>query len=259
MNYGLNISASGALTAMHRQDVLANNLANLNTIAFKPETPMVRHRPAVREEDGVWHLPSNRLLERLGAGPLMAPSVTRHEQGSIETTSNPLDVAINGDGYLVVRSETSGSTDRLRLTRDGRLTLDGRGRLVMATTGMPVLDVQNRPIEVPPGGEVVIGSDGVIRRDGAEVATINLVTIADRSRLRKTGNNLFTAPSETINGAERSSGSIVQFSRERSAVDEIRALLDVQDAGRAASANLAMIGYQDKMTERAITQLGRIA
>lgn len=259
MNYGLQISASGALTALYRQDVLANNLANLNTPGFKPDIPCVRARPAVREEDGLPFLPSNDLLERLGGGVQLASPATQFAQGPLESTSNPLDIAIQGDGFFVVRSQTTGSADRLRLTRDGRFTLDGRGRLVMSSTGMPVLDTQNRPIEITGSGKITVGSDGQIRQNGVEVAKLNLVDLPDRSHLRKTGDNLFVASAETMGSLGPATGTMVQGSREQSAVDEIRAMIDMQDAARAASANLNLISYQDRMTERAIAQLGRLA
>jgi flagellar basal-body rod protein FlgG len=149
MNYGMHISASGALSAMYRQDVLSNNLANINTNGFKADQPAVRYRPSVREEDGLSFMPSNELLEQLGGGVQVVQPRTRFEQGTIEETSNDLDLAIKGDGFFVVRSETTDGADRLRMTRDGRFTISSKGQLVMASSGMPVLDVQNRPIEVP--------------------------------------------------------------------------------------------------------------
>ena len=66
MQYGLQISTSGILTGMYRTNVLANNLANINTTGFKPDSAFTRQRAVVREEDGVYSLPSNRLLEKLG-------------------------------------------------------------------------------------------------------------------------------------------------------------------------------------------------
>lgn len=258
MNYGLQISASGALTAMYRQDVLANNLANINTAGFKPDVPSIRTRSAVRQEDGLTFMPSNALLERLGGGVQAAATQTEFAQGPIADSNNPLDVAIRGEGFFVVRSATSGSSDRLRLTRDGRMTLDSGGRLVMATTGMPVLDAQNRPIEISGKGPITIGGDGMIRQNGAEVATLNVVKVSDPTKLHKEGSNLYIAPTGEMGGLAKASGEVVQKALEGSAVEEISALMDVQEAGRAASANLNMISYQDRMTERAISQLGSV-
>jgi flagellar basal body rod protein FlgG len=259
MNYGLQISASGAQTALYRQDVFANNLANINTVGFKPDIPAARQRPAARQEDNLPFLPSNNLLEKLGGGLQLARPRTSFDQGSLESTSSPLDLAIEGDGFFLVRAATTDSTDRLRLTRDGTMTLDGNGRLVLAGTGMPVLDTQNRIIQLDKASDITVGADGVIRQDGIEVAQLRIVDVPDHTRLTKVGRNLDTAPAETLGSAERASGTVVQFSIERSAVDSITALMDMQSAGRHVQANLHMIRSQDRMLERAIGQLGRIA
>ncbi|HLO41449.1 MAG TPA: flagellar hook-basal body protein [Phycisphaerales bacterium] len=259
MNYGLNISASGALSAMYRQDVLSNNLANINTVGFKPDQPSVRYRPAVREEDGLSFMPSNDLLEKLGGGVQVVAPRTKFEQGTIELTSDPLDLAIKGDGFFVVRSETSDGADRLRLTRDGKFTIGSNGQLVTSSGGLPVLDSQNRPIEVSRSGKITIDADGTLRQDGAEIARLRLVEFADPSQLRKVGSNLFAAPAGAMANARPATGNIVQGAVERASIDEIRTMLDIQDAARTASSNLNMIRYQDQMNERAIAQLGRIA
>ncbi len=256
MNYGMQISASGALTAMYRQDVLANNLANVNTSGFKPDIPHARQRDAVRQEDGLSFMPSNDLLERLGGGVQLSPTQTKFEQGPIEMTGNPLDLAIKGDGFFVVRAQTSGSTDRMRLTRDGRMTLNSSGRLVLASSGMPVMDVQNRPIDLTGSGKITISSDGKISQGGVEVAQINMIDVPDRTALHKVGDNLFQATADAMASATHAKGTMLQGAKEGSAVDPIRAMLDMQEAARASTANLNMITYQDRMNDRAISQFG---
>src|SRR5262249_40596405 len=82
LEYGYNLAASGMLTAMFRQDVASNNLANLETTAFKPDRAFTIPRAAARIEDKLFNLPSNKLLERLGAGVLLAPTRTTFEQGA---------------------------------------------------------------------------------------------------------------------------------------------------------------------------------
>jgi flagellar basal-body rod protein FlgF len=260
MNYGIQISASGALTALYRQDVFANNLANLDTTGFKADVPTVRHRLTARGEDGLNHLPSNELLEKLGGGVHLHRTRVSFEQGSLEQTSDPLDLAIRGDGFFVVREEGSGNTDRLRLTRDGRFTLNARGELVMASTGLPVMDEQNRPITLDRrAGEVVVRSDGAILQNGNAIATLKVVDVPDRSQLAKLGDSLFRASARAITSATGSKGQVVQYMKESSSVDELRALMGVQSAGRDVDSNMGMIQYQDRMLERAISQFGRIS
>lgn len=253
MNYGLNISASGALTSLYRQDVLANNLANLNTVGFKPDVPEIRHRDPARIEDGLFHLPSNELIEILGAGVIPGPSRISFAQGDIQTTGEPLDLAIEGDGFLVVDA----GEGELALTRDGRLTINADRELVMATSGLPVLNDAGQPITIPNDTAVTINTDGEIIQDGGPVGRIRLADLADRQALAKIGEGLFGVPPQAIGALTRASGRLVQGAVEGSAVNEIRAMLDVQAASRAVGTNIGMMTYADRMMERAINTFGR--
>ena len=254
----MQLSVSGALSNMYRQDVLTNNLSNLNTPGFKPDTPVLRQRDPVREEDGVGFLPSNALLERLGAGTVPAFNRISFEQGALESTGNPLDAAIEGDGFFVVRTGGDGLGDTLRLTRDGRFTLDGEGRLVMATGGAAVLDDGNGEITLDPKLPVTIDRDGSIRQGGGVVARLRVAEPADRSQLTKEGESLFAGPASVIDSLDDAPGIVRQNHIERAAVDEIRAMMQIASAGGAARRNLGMIDYHDRMLDRAINTFGRV-
>lgn len=258
MSYGMNIAASGALTSLYRMDVMANNLANLSTVGFKSDYPVLMQRDAVRFEDGV-SLPSDAMLERLGAGVLPAPNRTSFEQGTLSSTGNALDLAIDGEGFFLLLDERGGDGDRLRLTRDGRLTRNADGTLVSAANGRPVLDASNRQIVLEDPSPVVIGPNGSIRQNGNEVARLQVCTVPDRSRLAKVGQGMFRAPAESMSSLVPASGLVKQGMIEGSSVDPIRAMLGVTEAGRDVEANLGMIASHDKLTERAINGLGRVA
>ena len=89
MNYGLYLSAAGVLTNSYRQDVFANNLANVNTVGFKPDLPVLRTRPPEAIEDPAPFGTSNDLLERLGGGVLAGPQRTSFAPGPVEQTHRP--------------------------------------------------------------------------------------------------------------------------------------------------------------------------
>ncbi|MBX3365584.1 MAG: flagellar hook basal-body protein [Phycisphaeraceae bacterium] len=256
MNYGMQISASGALAALYRQDVHSNNLANASTAGFKPVVPTVRQRDDVRTEDGVHFLPSNALLERLGGGVQMAPNHVRFEQGAITPSNNPLDVAIRGEGFLVVRANRGEAQDRM--TRDGRLTLDREGRLVRASDGLPVLDTAGRTITLPRDGHVTIDERGTIRVSGQEAATLQFVAFDPGVELRPEGDGLFSVHGPNQARRLAGNGTILQGMVEQSAVDEFDAMMKIAEAGRAFGANLTLIGYHDRVLEQAIGTLGRV-
>lgn len=261
MNYGYNLAASGMISAMFRQDVAANNLANIETAGFKPDTAFTLPRDAARVEDRLFDLPSNKLLERLGAGVLLAPTRTSHSQGSLTRTGNPLDVAIRGDGFFVV-SVAGGSTgDQVRLTRDGRLTRNARGELVTATGGHNVLDDAGRPIRIDGRAQVQIDGDGSILQDGEPIARLQIATIADKDQLRKVGHNLYAASASAIQSAGQTEfrGEVVPEHIEASAVDPIRAVMAVQNAANAVSSASRVMSVHDEITGRLISTLGRVS
>jgi flagellar basal-body rod protein FlgG len=258
MSYGLQISASGVMTSMYAQDVYANNLANIDTPGFKPDIPYRLPRQDVRDEDHLPFLPSDKLLERLGGGTLLNPNRVDFTQGALKDTGNPLDVAIAGEGFFVVKVESDKQGDRIRLTRDGRMTRNALGQLVMSATGLPVLDAQNRPITLGPG-KVTISEDGTVCAGGRECGQIQMVEVQDKTGLTKIGHSLFSADANTLSSTGKASGTIRQGVYEDSSAEEVKMLMRMTDAGRDVESNVSMIQQHDKMMDRAINGLGRVA
>lgn len=261
MNYGYNLAAAGVITAMVRQDVAANNLANIETVGFKPDAAFTIPRQAARIEDRLYDLPSNRMLERLGAGVLMAPVRTIHKQGSLMRTGNALDLAIRGEGFFVLDAGTGGSPGagrQVRLTRDGRLTLNARGELVTVAGGRAVLDQANRPITLAAGAPVDIDGDGTIRQGGVEVARIRIAVVPNKQQLRKIGENLYSASSMALSSRGDHAGDIVQGHVEQSAADPISAMMAVTNAAGAVAAATRVMSVHDELTGRMVSTLGRV-
>ncbi|HYE03373.1 MAG TPA: flagellar hook-basal body complex protein [Phycisphaerales bacterium] len=251
---GLNIAASGLLTSMYRQDVAANNLANLETVGFKPDFASTMSRAGVAEEDGLLSLPRNRLLDRLGAGVLLAPNRVKLAQGSLEETGNQLNVALEGDGFLVARAGEG--PDGLRLTRDGRLAVDTSGRLVLATSGLPVLDTAGKPVQVGHAG-FKVESDGAITRDGLALARLRLARVSHPRHLSKLGQGLYAAPDGALAPASPAT-RVVQGAVERSGVDPIAAMMDVTSAASSVTSHSRLVQLYDELMGRTISTLGRV-
>lgn len=259
MNYGLWMASSGIATAMYRLDVSANNLANVETTAFKTDYAMARQRDAAAIEHGLSNLPSNKLLERLGAGALMAPNRMSTAQGSLETTGRELDLAISGEGFLVVKAGPTTKPSDLRLTRDGRLNINGDGLLVQASSGHPVLDANDQPIRLTGGGHVKVQADGTIFQGREIVAKLGVAAIPDTSSLRKAGGTLMSAPDTQLARRRDASGVIEQAMIEKSTVDPVRTMLDVTSAERSIAYGAKVIQTIDETMQRAINVLGRVA
>ncbi|MEM6314743.1 MAG: flagellar hook-basal body complex protein, partial [Planctomycetota bacterium] len=117
--YGTYLSASGMMHAAQRIDMIANNLANLETAGFKRTLATIAERRPAQV---------SRVDERnkIGGGPWMGPTELDMSQGAFEPTGNPLDVALLGPGFIA----TAGiDGDDLHLTRDGGFTVDENGYL----------------------------------------------------------------------------------------------------------------------------------
>ncbi len=258
MNYGLYVSASGAAVNLARQDVFANNLANISTTGFKPLEVALRQRDPVRIEDDLGLVESDRLLERLGAGVMPTPTRVKMSRGPLEQTGRSLDVAIEGDGFLVSRSGPG--DEGLRFTRDGRLAIGAGGRLERSADGSAVLGANGAEIRVDSSAPVHVRSDGAIEQRGATIGRLWVADVADRDALIPEGSGLFRLADGTPGPRliRDGSGRVVQGHLEQAAVDPIKTIMGVTSAGQAAQGNLRMISMIGENMGTAINRLGRV-
>ncbi|MBX3357567.1 MAG: flagellar hook-basal body complex protein [Phycisphaeraceae bacterium] len=256
MNYGLYLAASGVLTSMYRQDVLSNNLANVDTAGFKPDTPVFRSRSAARIEDGL-ALPSNAMLERLGAGVALGPDRISMLPGPVETTNDQFTAAISGDGFFAV-SFNDGQSPQLRLTRDGRFARRADGTLLHAASGASMLDPQDKPITLA-NRPFTINQDGAIVQDGREVARLQVTSVPDAGSLEKAGRNLLGMSPEQAAQRRPAPGGVTQRALERSATDPILTTMGITDASIDVQLNSRAIQIFDELMGRAINTFARVA
>src|SRR5260221_6814 len=255
MIYGLYLSATGVLTNSYRQDVIANNLANSETVGFKKDLALFQQRRTEAQERG-FGAGSNALLEGLGGGVYASPTRVDTSQGDLEPTGSNLDVAIEGTGYFNVHD--NGQT---RLTRDGRFSLDRTGQLILANgRGQAVLDVKGRPIQLDPSlanTETTIGKYGEITQRGRMVAQIGLSDVADPAQLKKLGGNMMSYPD--VAGMRPALGVLHANFVEHANVEPATELTQLMDAQRQLEANANMIRFQDQTLARLVNDVGKIS
>ncbi len=256
MDLGVNLSTSGALTAMYRMDVLSNNLANVSTAGFKPDLPVSKQRNVARKEDGL-DMPSNELLERLGGGVHQGRTRVQFTQGALLAGGSELDCALQGKGFFVVRESSSGSGDELRLTRNGRFAVDAKLRLVMADSGLPVMSTSDDVIKLNPRKPITISTDGKVTQNGTEVGVLKVIDVPNTDTLTKAGNSMFKASAEALQSDIKSQALVRQGQLEQSTVDPLQVTMQISNAARAVESNLNVMTYSDRMMERAINNLGR--
>ncbi len=212
-------------SALRRQmDIIAHNMANIGTGAFKSEKPIFIQ---ILDKEG-----STSFVQDFGVRRDMA-------EGHLQTTANPLDLAIEGDGFLVVEAENES-----RYTRNGHLTLNDARELV-TSTGHPVLDVDDRKIEIPEEVyDITIAEDGTVSSDIGPIGRIKLVWFENLNNLKRAADSLYTTTEDEI---EPRDASVLQGSLETSNVRPVLELTDMINVLRAYQQNSKLVESDHQM------------
>lgn len=211
------------------QETMANNLANVSSEAFKAFRITAR-----QDADGPFPVPVQEL---------------DLSQGALRQTGRPLDVALEGPGFLVVRTATGE-----RLFRGGGLELDGVGRLT-DRHGDPLLDSDGRIIALPPG-DIAIRRDGTILVDDAPVGQLHLVT-APPDQLRKEGQGRYLAltPPAPLEGGLT---TVREGMLEEANIDAVRGMMDLLLIQRAYATNVEAMRTLDGVLGTVVSDVGRV-
>lgn len=175
-------------TVLERQlDVVANNIANVNTAGFKSDQSLFEEYLRSRAHEDNFKPSDRRVSYVQDRG-----TYRDFAQGPAEQTRNPLDVAITGNGFLVVQTAAGE-----RYTRDGGLQMNNLGQLVTAA-GNPVLGTSGPIVFQPTDHDINVSPDGTVTvvegngRTDALRGKLRLVSFADAQKLLKEGSNLYS-------------------------------------------------------------------
>lgn len=252
MVYGIYQSAAGLQLNQYRQEVLANNLANLETAGFKHDLTAVRERPQAMRESGGRRNWSDPTLGGLTGGSYVAPTYTSFAQGPLEYTGGRLDVALYGSGFFVVQDG-----EAVRYTRDGRLLVNADGELT-TVSGHKVLSEEGTPITVPEelATKVTISAGGEVRAGNLQLGRLAVVDVEDRMALRKAGANLFDAQdAETV----PAQATLQPGFYEGSTVEPTQAMVSMIEVSRAYELNATLVGLADGTLGRAVNDIARLS
>jgi flagellar basal-body rod protein FlgF len=254
MLYGLYLSATGVITSAYRQDVIANNLANSETIGFKRDLATFFQRPAEDQQNPQLAQYGNKMLDKIGGGTFASPTEVDTSQGTLDPTGNDLDAGILGPGFFTVM----GKNGTPSLTRDGRFRIDRAGNLTLSNDqANPVLDAKGKPIVLDPNLPTRFGVSGQVYQADVPVGQLGFVDITDPSKLTKQGGSLYSY--DPANGTRPAQGTIQSGFMERSNVDPAPELTDLMEAQRSLEANANMIHYQDQMLGDLVNTVGKIS
>ena len=230
MDRGLYIAASGMLAEQLRQDQIANDLANASTSGYKSER-------TTQQTFGELLLTNSVTGADVGTqttGVQVTNTVTDWTPQPLKDTGEPLDFAINGDGFFAVRTD-----DGVRYTRNGEFAADENGRLVTAA-GDPVLGRNNQPI--------TLGADGKV-----DPRTINVVLL---NNPEKAGNNLVTGTPGAVAGL--TAGAVRSGALEASGADPTQAMVDMIESMRSYQAGQKVIQTIDETLGKAASAVGSV-
>lgn len=224
---------SGLLKEMQ---IVANNVANMSTTGFRRQGVI--------------------FAEMIEALPVEGGSISMTEarsprtdftQGALQRTGGDFDVAIEGEGFFMVQTPQGPG-----LTRNGAFARDAAGALV-TFDGYPVLDAGGAPVFAPPGGRVVIATDGTLSVDGQPQAQLAVVTVPEPQMLTREGGVMFRADQPLTPATDF---AVFQGFVETGNVNPVLELARMIEVQRAYELGQKMLDREDERIRAAIRQLG---
>lgn len=236
------IGLSRQMALRRQMDVLANNLANINSTGFKAE--------AILFEEYIMPVAADRTFPG-GSQQLsyVQDWATMHDfqPGALTQTGNPLDVALAGEGFLSVQAP-----EGPRYTRNGALEIDADGVLV-TQNGYPVLSDGGSPITFGPQEvDIAITADGEISSSAGAKGRLGVVEFANPQELTRTGDTMFAGAQPIAAQSTR----IVQGALERSNVSGVAGMTEMIRVTQAYTSLADLMNKQDELRRSAIQRLG---
>lgn len=277
---GLYTAGCGMMAQAARNDVIANNLANVNTTGFKKDNIAYRSFPEQllyrindQSDQGVMAAIANLNSDNTAADALRAmlagaPPVvgtlntgavvdevrTWQENGTFQFTGHKFDLALAGEGMFVLETPAGE-----RYTRNGSFTLNPAGVLVNGE-GFPVL-AESGPVVLDPAFEsedmLEICETGEIFINGEYLDRLRVVTFADYTQLRKQGDSLFNLGEGELVPEDLPQPEIRVGFLEKSNVNPIQEMVSLIEAFRAYEANQKVVQAYDATLDKAVNEVGR--
>lgn len=253
----LHSAATGMQAQQTNIDVVAHNLANVNTTAFKKSRAEFQdllyqtvRAPGGQTTQGA----SSPAGLQIGLGVRTAATQALHSQGSLHQSGNSLDVAIEGNGFFQIIRPNG----ELAYTRSGNFKSDADGRLV-TDDGYAVEPNINIPVDAV---NISISTTGLVsvtqpgQASPVEVGQLQLANFANPTGLLQTGRNLYAPTSASgwaiiVNPGEEGTGTLAQGFLEASNVEVVNEMIDLISSQRAYEVNQRVVTAADEMLRKA--------
>ena len=237
MPSSLYVALSGQVSLQRRLETIAHNIANMNTVGFRAT--------------GIQFTAE---LTKVGDSPVAYVSSGQdfisRQTGNITKSGNPLDVAVQGSGWLSIRNASG-----VAYTRDGRMQLSETGEL-QTINGYSVLDAGNAPIIIDPNaGPPIISRDGMITQNGKQVSAIGLFDLPPEASLTRTDNSAVLSDRPATPILEFNQNGIVQGFTEDSNVNPVNEMTRLISITRTFDSLSAAISQSENGLNDAIKTL----
>lgn len=247
MDVTSNIALSRLMALREQMEVSANNIANMNTSGYKAvEMQFAEDKMKAKAED---------VSPASNSGYSMVANLGTYRdtsQGAIRQTGNPLDVAIQGEGYFSVKQ----SNGELRYTRNGVFQMNSEGQLVDLSGNL--VQGTGGDITIPKGSTAVnIGKDGTVATSKGIVGKLSLMKFKDEKALTLDGNNGLKAP-EGAGPQEVDNPMIVQGAVEASNVNTVKTMTQMIEIQRQYQAAANMMSDKQDLSRSAIKSMSKL-
>ncbi len=275
---GIYTGASGMIAQQARIDNIANNLANVDKTAYKKDITVFKAFPdmVIRRvnDDGLGIVPAGSYdtmpyVGKLGTGVEVNEVYTEFEQGSMQSTENPLDLALEGQGFFTIATEKGE-----RFTRDGSFTINREGNLVTKNGNLVLgengpINVQLNNFMINERGEILVNMAlsreprdvvGMANNNWEEpvvVDRLKLVNFENIREIKKEGNSLYRETDLSGPPVPTMQVKIVQGFLEKSNVNAVREMVDMIEVQRSYEANQKAIITHSDTLGRLINEVAR--
>lgn len=242
------IGAVGLRAQERALEIASNNIANINTPAFKRSDVRFSAMLATRDDPDVAAANLDNGFSAAGVMATAAPAMD--EPGELQTTGRPMDLAIQGRGFI----ELMGPGGQTLLWRGGALKVGDDGMLAAADSGLTLKAAITMPADA---SGITIGSDGVVRAvtsgqaDPVEIGKIALVTADDMSGFQPLDGGLYKVDDDSklreAEAGEDGAGTLVQGASERSNVEMTTEMVQLMLVQRAYAANAQIVQAADQL------------
>ncbi len=274
------VPLSGQVAQQRKVETIANNVANANTVGFKKDQLVFKeHLTAFTQGVQDIDIPRKEFspadfYHTQGAENAMVAvdgNYTIHEQGQFIPTSNPLDIALKGEGFIEVLTPTG-----VRFTRKGNLSLN-RDSEIVTDQGFKVLSAleatpealrtpaavdsfpkpEDRVLKVPANSKLTVSLDGELLTREGSIGKLSIVEFADKHALKKEGNSLFITPDEKNIIRTDIKTTVNQGFLEGSNVNAIEEMSDLIQAHRHFDSIQKAINAYDSISGKAANDIGK--